>query len=127
LAGCNFSLAPEPRKNMSDFLEKDHVRGLAYALQIVLGDEYFDEEIQTSVREMMEQWADSPSYARSIQSNWIKVLEETDPRIAPHLVSVWANKGDYSPEEAVEMLRQWYRMFQPLWDQLAELNSRDGN
>ena len=50
---------------MSEFLEKDHVRGLAYALQIVLGDEYFDEEIQTSVSEMMEQWADSPSFARS--------------------------------------------------------------
>lgn len=111
---------------MSEFLEKDHVRGLAYALQIVLGDEYFDEEIQTSVREMMEQWADSPSFARSIQSNWLKVLEETDPRIAPHLVSVWANKGNYSPEEAVEMLRRWYRMFQPLWDQLAEGDSQGG-
>jgi hypothetical protein len=105
---------------MDEFLQHDHVRNVAYALQILLADAFDEEEVRISFNEMISQWADSPDYAQTIWTDWKAVMAEEDPDLAQYLVREWANKGAADPERAVLMIRQWYDRLQPLWDQLAQ-------
>ena len=67
-------------------LNKKNFQELAYALELVFNDVLDDEEIAESIEDMIEQWRDTPEFARTIRDQWRQVIDDEPPEIAQYLV-----------------------------------------